>query len=385
MDRKIIPAAVAIVVMLAIIIAGLFFVFNGEEDYKSVENLSSRMAIADGERQDPDDNKTDAYRNADSRFGRRTAEELMDSIQDDITMPTTDEAEAGNAYAAPVSDASSVPARPTAKDYHDAMLAGADATYASEQSRPAPRRSGGGSSSRPMTQKERDDKVRHDYELASEIAGRMYGTDGQGTAQGSVQSSSETMERITVPSSSGRSSSDISSLGSDWTAGGMSTLDSSPVASLQEEDRPYRCMFVREEKVKSGQRVTLRVLEDMVIDGVLIPANSHISATCSIKDRLLVSVTSYESNGRIHSVNMEGYDNDGALGIYCPNVNSSAAKTAKNDALSLGHSVIGGSVGSIATGILRTGVSIAKNAGSGEPSVSIPAGYTFYIMKQKKR
>ena len=144
-------------------------------------------------------------------------------------------------------------------------------------------------------------------------------------------------------------------------------------------------MFVREEKVKSDQRVTLRVLEDMVIDGVLIPDNSHISATCSIKDRLLVSVTSYESNGRIHSVNMEGYDNDGAPGIYCPNVNSSAAKTAKNDAISLGHSVIGGSVGSIATGILRTGVSIAKKAGSGEPSVSIPAGYTFYIMKQKKR
>ena len=103
MDRKIIPAAVAIVVMLAIIIAALFFVFHGEEDYRSVENLSSRMAIADGERQDPDDNKTDAYRNADSRFGRRKAEELMESMQDDITMPTTDEAGNGNAYAAPAS------------------------------------------------------------------------------------------------------------------------------------------------------------------------------------------------------------------------------------------------------------------------------------------
>ena len=254
----------------------------------------------------------------------------------------------------------------------------------------APRRSGGGgsSSSRTMTQKERDDKVRHDYELASEIAQKMYGIDAQGNPVSSVQENNTQQEqRITVPAehSQRASSSSISSLDDGW-GGGLSSLGADDFQTGGEVDRPFRCMFTRDEKIRNGQRVTLRTLEDIVVDGVFIPANAHISAICSVKDRLMVSVNSFESNGHIYSLTMDGYDNDGALGIYCPSsANSSATTTARNDALSVGQSVLGGRMGAIASGIVRTGVSIAKSAGSGEPSVTVPAGYTFYIMKSQKR
>ena len=345
--------------------------------------------VTDGEHQEVDAEKIDAYQKSGKRQPYELAWDDVELAENaDMGMPTTDQAssEVKRRHEVTADEATSSVAK-SAQGYYADLRAD---TELERTGAPAPpRRSGGGSSSsRAMTQKERDDKVRHDYELASEIAQRMYGVDAQGnpvsdTKEGNTQQE----QRITVPSGQSQrtSSSSISSLDDGW-GGGLSSLGADDYRSDGGGDRPFRCMFTRDEKIRNGQRVTLRTLEDIVIDGVFIPANAHISAICSVKDRLMVSVNSFESNGHIYSLNMDGYDNDGALGIYSPSsANSSATTTARNDALSVGQSVLGGRMGAIASGIVRTGVSIAKSAGSGEPSVTVPAGYTFYIMKSQKR
>jgi len=351
--------------------------------------------VADGERQEVDSNKIDAYDRSDRQSGRMDPARLAINDQDmamadDMGMPTTEKAasDSRNRFERPETSIMTVDER----TQRNLAVLTADPSAAVSTPSPAPsqKRSGGGSSSsRPRTQQDRDERVRHDYELASEIVQKMYGVDAQGNPIQSHEDAQEGgQQRITVPpgqSPRTASSSSVSSLDDGW-GGGLSSLGTDELQGEGSDDRPFKCMFTRDEKIRNGQRVTLRTLEDIVIDGVFIPANAHISAICSVKDRLMVSVNSFESNGHIYALNMDGYDNDGALGIYCPSsANGSAANTARNDVLSVGQSAIGGRMGAIASGLVRTGVSIAKTVGSGEASVSVPAGYTFYIMKTKKR
>ena len=149
--------------------------------------------------------------------------------------------------------------------------------------------------------------------------------------------------------------------------------------------RPFRCMFIRDEKLKEGQRVTLRLLETYEENGVRIPANSHLNAICKIGNRLELNVKSVEMNGKIIPLNLCAYDTDGLKGIYCPETSSNKnAKKAENDALSASGATFGGLVGDIANTIIRTGVNIARSS-SGEVSVNVSSGYEFFLVKSERR
>ena len=153
----------------------------------------------------------------------------------------------------------------------------------------------------------------------------------------------------------------------------------------EESKRPFRCMFVRDDKLKDGQRVTLRLLETYEDNGIRIPANSHLSAICKIGNRLELNVKSVEMNGKIIPVNLCAYDTDGLKGIYCPETSSNKnAKKAENDALSASGATFGGLVGDIANTIIRTGVNIARSS-SGEVSVNVASGYEFFLVKSERR
>ena len=147
---------------------------------------------------------------------------------------------------------------------------------------------------------------------------------------------------------------------------------------------PFRCMFVRDQKVVDGQRVTVRLLEDYSADGVFVPANTHLAAVCKVSDRLELSVRSVEMNGRILPLQLVAYDTDGMAGIYCPETSASRnSRRASSDAISAVNSTFGGLVGDLANTVLRTGATIAKSA-SGELSVKIVSGYEFYLVKSER-
>ena len=147
---------------------------------------------------------------------------------------------------------------------------------------------------------------------------------------------------------------------------------------------PFRCMFVRDQKVIDGQRVTVRLLEDYSVDGVFVPANTHLAAMCKVSYRLELSVRSVEINGRILPLQLVAYDTDGMAGIYCPETLASRnSRRASSDAISAVNSTFGGLVGDLANTVLRTGATIAKSA-SGELSVKIVSGYEFYLVKSER-
>ena len=147
---------------------------------------------------------------------------------------------------------------------------------------------------------------------------------------------------------------------------------------------PFRCMFVRDQKVVDGQRVTVRLLEDYSVDGVFVPANTHLAAVCKVSDRLELSVRSVEMNGRILPLQLVAYDTDGMAGIYCPETSASRnSRRASSDAISAANSTFGGLVGDLANTVLRTGATIAKSA-SGELSVKVVSGYEFYLVKLER-
>lgn len=153
----------------------------------------------------------------------------------------------------------------------------------------------------------------------------------------------------------------------------------------EDSKRPFRCMFIRDEKLKEGQRVTLRLMETYEENGVRIPANSHLNAICKIGNRLELNVKSVEMNGKIIPLNLCAYDTDGLKGIYCPETSSNKnAKKAENDALSASGATFGGLVGDIANTIIRTGVNIARSS-SGEVSVNVSSGYEFFLVKSERR
>ena len=92
---------------------------------------------------------------------------------------------------------------------------------------------------------------------------------------------------------------------------GFSTLDGTDRWVGGEAGKPYRCMFTRDEKVKSGQRITVRLLEDLVIGNTHVPRNTHLQGLVNISDRMEVSITSLDMGGKILTFHFEAFDTDG--------------------------------------------------------------------------
>lgn len=163
---------------------------------------------------------------------------------------------------------------------------------------------------------------------------------------------------------------------------GFSTLDGTDMWVSGEAGKPYRCMFTRDEKVKSGQRVTLRLLEDLVIRGVHIPRNTHLQGVVTVSQRMEIAVTSLDMGGRIISFHFEAYDTDGGKGIYCSDL-SQTKKSVTEQGLSTISSTLNGRLGRVARDAAQVGASIVRNK-SGEETVTVPAGYAFYLIEEQR-
>ena len=233
-----------------------------------------------------------------------------------------------------------------------------------------PRRSSsGGSAARPMSSQER---LEYDRQRAEMVRDVLTGGQEETTPAAEESPAPQSIDLSAVGSSDGI----ISSLDDDF---------EDAAVQYEGSKRPFRCMFVRDQKLTSGQRVTLRLLEDYNLDGVRIPANTHLAAICKIGDRLELQVRSLEMNGRIIPLALDAYDTDGLQGIYCPETSAGKnAKKASDDAISTAGQTFGGLVGDIASTVIRTGASIAKSA-SGELSVSVVSGYEFYLVKSERK
>ena len=250
-----------------------------------------------------------------------------------------------------------------------------------------PRRNGSGAAT--ISSMSPEEKLAYDRQRAEMVRDVLTDSGNSGSSVGTVSdAAAETTAAKEEPLDFSFSSSDgvISSL--DDEIAGQARNDGrngndGVIRYADEVKRPFRCMFVRDEKIKSGQRVSVRMLEEYNDGDIRIPANTHLQAICKLDSRLHLSIRSLEMNGKIIPLQFEAYDTDGLEGIYCPE-SSKAAKTATNDLITTAGTSLGGLVGNIANTVIRTGATIARTA-SGENAVSINSGYEFFLVKTEKR
>lgn len=247
---------------------------------------------------------------------------------------------------------------------------------------PAPKRT----STNPYRETAEEREARHQrrQEEAIELAERMQENqrqDGQ-TWEDSGTVEVKPADVIPQPKSQVKRSDVISSLDGWDGDGGLSSLDNDSGGTGDDPYAPFRCMFARESKVSDGQRVTVILLDDLMVSGISVPRNTHLMATCQISNRLELEFTNIEIGGKILPLGYEAYDVDGSKGIYCPDAGTTS-KTVKNRGTDIATSALSSRLGRVARDVASTGIAIIQSA-DGQRTVSIPAGYTFFIVKKKQ-
>ena len=226
------------------------------------------------------------------------------------------------------------------------------------------------------TAQEREERHQRRREEAIEMAERMREGDVQeGKVDTPVAESPHDEAPVTVTRTNVISHSD------DGWGTGISSLGAEPETDITDE-RPFKCMFSRQEKIKSGQRVAVILLEEIRVNGVIIPKNTHLMGTCTLSSRLELKFESIEIGGRILPLGYEAYDMDGSKGIYCPDV-TNVGKAARERGTDIARSTLSSRLGRVAQDVVSTGVSIARSS-SGESTVTVPSGYSFFIVKKKE-
>lgn len=205
----------------------------------------------------------------------------------------------------------------------------------------------------------------------------------ESTAQTEPAGQAPAKEEAPKPRAQVKRSGAVSSLDEDVSGdlgNGFSTLDGTDRWVGGEAGKPYRCMFTRDEKVKSGQRITVRLLEDLVIGNTHVPRNTHLQGLVNISDRMEVSITSLDMGGKILTFHFEAFDTDGGKGIYCSDL-SKTKKDVTEQGLATATSTLNSRLGRVARDAASVGASIVRNK-AGEATVTVPAGYTFYIIEE---
>ena len=143
--------------------------------------------------------------------------------------------------------------------------------------------------------------------------------------------------------------------------------------------------------IKDGEAVRLRLLETARVANLHLPKNKLLTAIAKIQgNRLTLSVTSIEQQGRIIGVNLSAYDMDGQQGIFIPNHEEMNA--VKEVVAGMGQSA-----GTSFTFNSSAGQQLAADAGKGvmqgasqyinkkmrEVKVTLKSGHLLYLTDNK--
>ncbi len=157
-------------------------------------------------------------------------------------------------------------------------------------------------------------------------------------------------------------------------------------AAVASSSAVVRCQFVRDETLGSGDRVTVRLLDPLVADGITVPANTRLVGNVVLGARLNILFSGYQADGHLYPLSHCAYDTDGQRGIFTTS-SSQRARQAKDEAVNDAMNVVG-TVATGVGGIIGRAASSAVNVGrtllrGGEEKASVPSGYVFYIMVDK--
>ncbi|MFZ6012797.1 MAG: conjugative transposon protein TraM [Bacteroidota bacterium] len=137
------------------------------------------------------------------------------------------------------------------------------------------------------------------------------------------------------------------------------------------------------QELVAGSTVKLRLLNDVKINGRLVPKDQFIYGTCAInRERLTIQINSIRTDNTLLPVALSVYDLDGLEGIYIPGaITRDAAKQASDDALqNIQLMSLDPSIGAQAA---AAGVEAAKGLFSKKAKlvkVTVKAGYQVFLV-----
>ena len=400
-------------IVILLIVAMGYFIFGvgkAPKEQSSGQSASVHQSVPSGESQKIMESKSEAYQTGGVQRKRSALDGYFETLApegEDISLVSDDESSAGSSGASGSAGAqgsgASTSGQASGSDAVTRYLGGPSSDEASSSGSSSSgsgyrgssgNRSGssgyggasgsGSSAARSISSMTPEEKLEYDRRRAEMVRDVLTDQNGAGSAANSPAAGSDVDGRSAAGHTAEAEPLDFSFSSSD---GVISSLDDEQndmaVRYADDVKRPFRCMFIRDEKIKNGQRVAVRLLEEYKQDGIRIPANTHLQAICKIDDRLHLTIRSLEMNGKIIPLQLEAYDSDGLAGIYCPEA-SKSVKTATNDLITTAGSSLGGLVGNLANTVIRTGATIARTA-SGENTVTINSGYEFYLVKIEKR
>ena len=163
------------------------------------------------------------------------------------------------------------------------------------------------------------------------------------------------------------------------------------IVSALDKNTISACIYGNQ-TVTDGQKVQLRLLEQMRVGEVIVPANTVLTGSAKIAgERLGIGITSIEYAGSIYNVKLNVYDTDGQQGIFIPgSMEMNAVKeVAANMGTSMGSSInISGDAGAqlasdLGKGIINgTSQYIAKKMRT--VKVHLKSGYRVMLYAEKQ-
>ena len=144
------------------------------------------------------------------------------------------------------------------------------------------------------------------------------------------------------------------------------------IVSALDKNTISACIYGNQ-SVTDGQKVQVRLLEQMRVGDVIIPANAVVTGLARIAgERLGIGITSIEYAGSIHPVKLSVYDTDGQEGIFIPG--SMELNAAKEVAANMGTS-------------MGSSINISSNAGAqlaSDLGIGVINGTSQYIAKKMR-
>ena len=350
---------------------------KGKETEKDKKNGNVYTEVQNGEEKPMEDSKIKSYRNS-----RANIENYWDDMGEELDAEPEPESEDPVDIVTGTRKEASVRG---SRNYTAEDVFGSSPTSQNPAETPAQSSRQDAAERRAMYQRERqaalDEVMRRQEEMMKAQQGAA------GNEEAPDVPVEEPRDRIDIDKVMVRRSGSVTTLEDGFTSvtsSGVSSLEGASEQFFVDEEYPFKCMFVRSGKLKSGERVSIRLLEDMVIDGQLVPKNTHLMAVCSIGSRLDLNVASIDLGGKIINLDYDAYDNDGTKGIYCPGISDKSVSQAAGTAVSGARSRLTSRIGRAAQDVVNTGLSLITLSG-GETAVQVPAGYQFYLVKSRRK
>jgi conjugative transposon TraM protein len=142
------------------------------------------------------------------------------------------------------------------------------------------------------------------------------------------------------------------------------------------------------QSIVNGSVIKLRLVTDIMLQGILVPKNTFLYGTASLKgERLEITIANIQYGGSIFPVELAVYDLDGMNGIYIPGaINRDVAKASADRSIqTLGLTGVTDSWGAQAAGM---GIEAAKSLMSRKVKlvkVVVKAGYRVLLYDEKQK